>query len=137
MKSSAKLLFHYFCLFTVCNIMVGCTHQSLNRSGLFTKEASSTQFLSKNQQVIPLINYQLEDGFILITTTSYGCTVFDSFDVKVASLKNNSLAVVRQKVDNCAMTTRPIELRYSYKHLGLDLARPISVINPLIKNPES
>jgi len=83
----------------------------------------------KNAQLAQLVSYELLKGFMTIRVLTSGCTGVNSFRVVADNQLDNQIKVLRLKPDNCRMKSRPIELQYSIRHLGLDLSRPINVLN--------
>ncbi|WP_444995991.1 hypothetical protein [Aliikangiella sp. IMCC44359] len=97
----------------------------------FFSNINADPHLRDTNNLTPLIRYHLDDGIIFITAVSKGCTLFNSYEVRVANPEQNSIAVVQVKPDLCALTSRSVELQYSFKHLSLDFDKPILVVNPV------
>jgi len=76
-----------------------------------------------------IVSYELDKGFMTIRVLTSGCTGVHSFKVVADSKAANRVKVLRVKQDKCRLTTRPIELQYSIRHLGLDINRVVSVLN--------
>jgi len=76
-----------------------------------------------------IVSYELDKGFMTIKVLTSGCTGVHSFKVVADSKAANRVKVLRVKQDKCRLTTRPIELQYSIRHLGLDINRLVSVLN--------
>ena len=103
-----------FCLFLV----VGCTKPAYI--------SGNTQSVAKPAE---LISYKLDERYIYIDVVSRGCTMISSFELRLVSAKANSFEVVRKKPDECRMKPIKMSLNYPFRHLGLDLKRPITVEN--------
>lgn len=76
-----------------------------------------------------LISYKLDERYIYIDVVSYGCTMMSSFELRLVSAEQNSFEVVRKKPDECRMKPIKMSLNYPFRHLGLDLQRPLQVKN--------
>jgi hypothetical protein len=92
---------------------------------------SNAEALSKSEtyssnSVEKLVNYELVNGYMTIKVLTAGCTGINSFKI-VAD--GNELSVVRVKQDACGMKPRPMTLRYSVRHLGLDDSQAINIVN--------
>ncbi|TQV75121.1 hypothetical protein FLL45_09290 [Aliikangiella marina] len=109
-------------LLSTCSLLSACSSLSIYDSNL---QQDHSTFLAT------LNSYQIDNGFITIETTGYGCTFFNSFEVQVADNIENGLKVVQVNPDKCGMKPRPVSLQYSFKHLGLDLDKKIAVTNPI------
>ena len=103
-------------------IFTGCT--SINSSNGY--QSSSYRERAK------LINYSIDERFIHIEVLSYGCTFITSFELELVDRKNNALQVIRKKPDNCKVKPIKVSLNYAFRHLGLDISRPVKLVNPLI-----
>jgi len=80
-------------------------------------------------QMAHLVSYELSKGFMTIRVLTSGCTGMNSFKVVADKKIDNGVKVLRIKQDNCRLKTRPIELQYSIRHLGVDIRRAVSVLN--------
>ena len=87
--------------------------------------------ISSTAKLAALKSYKIDDGFINIRVTSFGCTFRNSFDFKVTNLRENAIKVVQKKEDLCQMNPINLSLDYSIRHLNLDFTRPIKVVNPI------
>ncbi len=76
-----------------------------------------------------LISYTLDERYIYIDVVSHGCTMMSSFELRLVSQVDNSFEVVRKKPDECRMKPIKMSLNYPFRHLGLDLKRPVRVKN--------
>ena len=91
-----------------------------------------TAYQPSDAHLAKLTDYKLGDGFITIRAIGFGCTFFNSFKLQATQDGLNKLEVVRTQEDKCGMKPRNVSLQYSYKHLGLDLNKPVEVVNPVI-----
>jgi len=78
-----------------------------------------------------LISYSLDDRYIYIDVVSHGCTMTTSFELRLVSEQQNSFEVIRKRQDHCRMKPMKMSLNYPFRHLGLDLSRPVNVVNPI------
>lgn len=92
---------------------------------------SDDSSLKSSSEVVTLADYSLNNGFITIKTTSYGCTFINSYEVALASKRDNAIEVLQTQPDVCGMKPRSVSLQYSYKHLGLDMDKSVQVKNPV------
>ncbi|TQV89255.1 hypothetical protein [Aliikangiella coralliicola] len=106
---------------------IGCCQFSCS----LTPAISNNKITHQSEEMAVLTDYQLKDGFITITAVSNGCTFFDSFRVEIEDTDENRLKIVRVKPDLCQMKRRAVDLQYSYKHLGLNPKKSVSVANKL------
>ena len=109
-------------LLLACGLLTACSSQSIYTSNLQQ---------DRNELLATLNSYQIDNGFITIETTGYGCTFFNSFKVEVAEGIDNGLTVLQVNPDKCGMKPRPVSLQYSFRHLGLDLEKTVLVTNPV------
>ena len=111
---------------------LGCIAAATGMMGCSNLPMTLTSDDKNHSEVIAVLtDYELDDGFITIQAVGYGCTFINSFKLAVADVSDNSLEVIRTRPDKCRMKPRNVSLQYSYKHLGLDLNRQISVRNPV------
>lgn len=105
---------------------------------IFLASCSKTQFLSSelspSENTTSLLAYTIEKDYIHFDVVSHGCTMMTSFELRLVSEKDNSFAVVRVRPDFCRIKPIKMSLNYSFKHLGLDLNRPIYLTNPVNTN---
>ena len=93
--------------------------------------SSGVKALSKSEaygasSVEKLVNYELVNGYMTIKVLTSGCTGINSFKILA---DGNELSVVRVKKDSCGMEPRPMTLRYSVRHLGLDDSQAVNIVN--------
>lgn len=105
---------------------------------LFLASCSNTSFLSGSHSTqensASLISYTIEEDYIHFDVVSHGCTMMTSFELRLVSEKENSLEVVRVRPDFCRIKPIKMSLNYSFRHLGLDLNRPINLVNSIDSN---
>ncbi len=114
----ARLLFTIGILFFI----VGCSAPSAL--------ISQTEYQA---QPAKLIGYSLDERYIYIEVVSHGCTMMSSFELRLVSEHENSFEVVRTHPDECRMKPIKMSLNYPFRHLGLDLERPVQVKNSVDK----
>jgi hypothetical protein len=83
-------------------------------------------YSGNNTEMAKLVNYELDNGYMTIKVLTAGCTGINSFKIVA---KGNELSVLRVKQDECGMKPRPMTLRYSVRHLGLDSSQTVNIIN--------
>lgn len=105
---------------------------------LFLASCTTATKQAKNEKMrgspASLVSYSLDDRYITIDVVSHGCTVKTNFQLRLVSLKENSFEVVKTKHDLCRMAPLKMSLNYPFRHLGIDLSRPIQVTNPVSRS---
>jgi len=94
-------------------------------SSRLQKEANNSSAPAK------LLNYSIDEKFIHIDVMSNGCTLMTSFELLLVDRNTNSIQVMRKKPDTCIVKPIKVSLDYPYRHLGVDDAKPVRLVNPL------
>ncbi len=84
---------------------------------------------AEKHEVATLMDYEIDDGFIKISTIGHGCTFVNSFKVELVNKDDNSIRVINTQPDNCEMGNHNLLLQYSITHLDIDLEKSIKVDN--------
>ncbi|MBV1908088.1 MAG: hypothetical protein KUG78_02140 [Kangiellaceae bacterium] len=105
-------------ILSVMSLLSGCSIATLQSSQSLIKESQAQ-----------LISYSLDERYVYIDVVSHGCTMMNSFELRLVSEQANSFEIIRKKPDSCRVKPIRMSLNYPFRHLGLDTNRPITLVN--------